>query len=218
MGSATFGSYRLVAVLSRGPSATVYRAHDTSHHDREVALKVFSRSLSADTAFRERFRRDAALLSALREPHVVPIHRHGEIDGALYLDTRLVRGSSLAEVQRSGSLDAARAAVITQQIAAATESLRRGGLGNRPLQPSDVLLTGSPGRSEFVQLVGLGLGRVAAPGTQTVLVQPTSGSGSRRRLLIAAMTVALVAAVLATVVVVRGRAVPRPMRRCRASS
>jgi hypothetical protein len=204
MGSAMFGPYRLAAVLFRGPSATVYRAHDTSHHDREVALKVFDRSLSADPAFRERFRRDAALLSALREPHVVPIHRHGEIDGALYLDMRLVRGPSLADVQRAGSLDAARASLITQQIAAATESLHGGGLGNRPLQPSDVLLTGSPGRGEFVQLVGLGLGRVAAPGTQALLVQPTSGSGPRRRLLIAAATVALVVAVLATVVVVRG--------------
>ena len=155
MDSAVFGPYRLVDVLSRGPSATVYRAHDASHHDREVALKVFSRSLSADPTFRERFRRDAGLLSALREPHVVPIHRYGEIDGALYLDMRLVRGPSLANVQRDGPLDPARAAAIAQQIAAATESLRRGGVSaNRPLQPSDVLLTGSAGRSEFGPAAG----------------------------------------------------------------
>jgi serine/threonine protein kinase len=69
---AAFGSYRLAAVISCSASATVYRAQDTSHHDRVVALKVFSRALSADPAFRARFRLDAALVGALREPHVVP--------------------------------------------------------------------------------------------------------------------------------------------------
>jgi outer membrane protein assembly factor BamB len=204
VGSAVFGPYRIAAVLSRSPSATVYRAHDTSHHDRVVALKVFDRSLSADPGFRERFRRDAGLLSALGEPHVVPIHRYGEIDGALYLDMRLVRGPSLADAQRSGSLDPARAAMISQQIAAATESMHRGGLGHRPLQPRDVLLTGSSGRPEFVQLVGLGLGRVAAREPPAVLVQPTPRRRPRRRLLLAVAAVAVVAVVLATVAAVRG--------------
>jgi hypothetical protein len=215
MGSAPFGPYRLVGVLSRGPSATVYRAHDTSHHDREVALKVFSRSLSADPAFRERFRRDAGLLSALREPHVVPIHRHGEIDGALYLDMRLVRGPSLAEALRAGPLDPTRARTIGQQIAAAGDALRRGGMGERPLDRGDVLLTGSPGR-EFVQLVGLGLGRpsAAAPPQVEALVGPFGGwappptprpgapATRKRRVLVAAAALVTVAAVLAAVVVV----------------
>jgi serine/threonine protein kinase len=147
--SAQFGPYRLAAVLSRGPSATVYRAHDTSHDDRVVALKVFGPELSANPAFRERFRRDAGRLSALREPHVVPIHRHGEIDGRLFLDMRLVRGPSLADVLRDGPLAPPRAAAIAGQIGAAAESLRAGGLGGRPLERADILLTGPPGRGEF---------------------------------------------------------------------
>ncbi len=173
MDSALFGPYRLVGVLSRGASATVYRAHDTSHHDREVALKVFSRQLSADPAFRERFSRDAGLLSALREPHVVPIHRYGEIDGAPFVDMRFVRGSSLAEALRAGLLDPALARTVGQQVGAACDALRRGGLGHRPLERGDVLLTGPRGR-EFVQLVGLGLGRppAAVPPRVDVLVGP----------------------------------------------
>lgn len=209
---AVFGPYRLEAVLARGPSATVYRALDTSHHDRVVALKVFAPALSADPAFRARFRREAGLLSALREPHVVPIHRHGEVDGALFLDMRLVRGPSLADALRAGPLEPSRAAAISGQIAAATEALRRGGLGDRPLERADVLLTGSPGRGEFVQLVGLGLGRPplhgeAAP-APAELVRPLPGrrpaQARRGRLLLAAAAVLTVAAVLTTVVVVRG--------------
>ncbi|TWF77846.1 hypothetical protein FHX44_113761 [Pseudonocardia hierapolitana] len=111
-----------------------------------MALKVFDQAPSAAPAFRARFRRDAGLLSALREPHVVPIHRHGEIDGRLYLDMRLVRGPSLDDVLRDGPPAPPRAEAIEGQIGAAMESLRRSGLGDRPLEGADVLLTGPPGR------------------------------------------------------------------------
>lgn len=60
------GPYRVVGVLSRGPSATVYRALDSGHDDRLVALKVFAPALCADAAFRDRFRRDVGVLSVLR--------------------------------------------------------------------------------------------------------------------------------------------------------
>lgn len=73
-----FGPYRLDGLLGHGPSAAVYRAVDSSHGNRVVALKV-SPQLSADAGFRERFRRDASVLGALREPRIVPIHRYGEL-------------------------------------------------------------------------------------------------------------------------------------------
>jgi hypothetical protein len=206
MGATHFGPYRLDTVLSRGAVATVYRARDTSHHDRVVALKVFDQALSADPAFRARFRRDAGLLSALREPHVVPIHRHGEIDGRLYLDMRLVRGPSLADVLRDGPLAPPRAEAIAGQIGAAMESLRRTGLGDRPLERADVLLTGPPGRGEFVQLVGMGLGRPPVPGAAVppeVLVSRPARRRRGRVLMATAAVVAVAAAVLATVVAIR---------------
>jgi len=204
VGSAQFGPYLLDAVLARGGSATVYRARDTSHDERVVAVKVFDRRLSADPGFRERFRRDAGLLSALREPHVVPIHRYGEIDGHLYLDMRLVRGPSLADVLRRGRLAPQRAEAIAGQIGAAVDALRRGGLGDRRIERSDVLLAGGPGRGEFVQLVGLGLGRppVQAAVSPTALV---SRPARHRRLVASTAAVLVVAALVAWAVFPRDR-------------
>jgi WD40 repeat protein len=205
-----FGRYRLDEQLSHGAAATVYRAVDTSQGDRIVALKVFSPLLSADPGFRARFRSDAAMLSELREPHVVPIHSYGEIDGHAYLDMRLVRGPSLAAALRTGPLDPARAHLVEQQVRVAIESLHRGGLGHRPLDRGDVLLTGSPER-EFVQLVGLGLGRPPVPPeavpAPAALLTPVPGwtpPRTRRRWTIAAVgaaVVTVVAAVAATVAV-----------------
>jgi hypothetical protein len=207
-----FGPYRLEEQFSLGPTAAVYRAVDTSHGDRVVALKVFSPQLSADPDFRARFRSDAAMLSALREPHVVPIHSYGVIDGLAYLDMRLALGPSLADALQAGPLDPARAHIVEQQVRAAVESVHRGGLGHRPLDRADVMLTGSPGRSEFVQLVGLGIGRPPVPPgavpSPVALLAPAPGwkpartGRSFRRWVLAAAAAAVVAVVSAAAVLV----------------
>jgi len=154
-----FGPYRLEMRIASGPSATVWRARDTGHGDRTVAVKVFAPHLSYDPRFVAAFRSDAARFDALREPHIVPIHSYGQINGHLYLDMRLVEGPSFAEVVQRGPLDDYRSRTIVEQIDAATASMARGGLAHRFVGPSDVILTGTPGNGEFVQLVGLGIGR-----------------------------------------------------------
>ena len=45
-----------------------------------------------DETFQIRFRREAHTAAGLIEPHVVPIHHYGQIDGRLYVDMRLIEG------------------------------------------------------------------------------------------------------------------------------
>lgn len=198
-----FGPYRLEGVLGHGPTGTVHLARDTGHHDRVVALRIPAAHLAADPAFRDRFRRDAAGVAALGEPHVAPVHRYGEVDGVPFLDVRLVRGPTLEELLRAGPLPPGRARAVAEQIASAQAALHRCGLGARPIDPSDVLVTGGPGH-EFVQLVGLGLGmppvdpgRVTSPDELVVAPRPR-----RRRLVAAVLGAILVVAVLVAVLLV----------------
>ena len=83
----------------------VLRAHDDDH-ERDVALKVLHPQWAQDEGYRDRFRREARTAARLTEPHVVPIHRYGEIDGQLFLDMRLVEGEDLDSPAMAALLNA----------------------------------------------------------------------------------------------------------------
>ncbi|MGY1644211.1 protein kinase [Geodermatophilus sp. SYSU D00703] len=172
-----FGAYRIEALLGRGGMGEVYRAYDTEH-DRVVALKVLSEHLAADAGYRERFRREAHLAARLNEPHIVPIHRYGEIDGRLFLDMRLVPGRDVAAVlAEEGPMAPARAVSVISQTARALDSAHADGLVHRDVKPSNILLTGQ-GDDEFVYLVDFGIARSTSDSTGPSLTQTGAALGS----------------------------------------
>lgn len=149
-----FGHYRLLELLGRGGMGEVWRAYDTDS-DRTVALKVLPMHLAEDQSFQDRFRREARTAAALTEPHVVPIHRFGEIDGRLYVDMRLIEGPDLATILNRGPVHPGRAVMIVEQVASALHAAHRAGLVHRDVKPSNVLV----GENDFAYLIDFGIAR-----------------------------------------------------------
>jgi serine/threonine protein kinase len=89
-----FGRYQLIELLGRGGMGEVWKAYDTTI-DRVVALKMLLPHYAQDPDFETRFRREARAAARLDDPHVVPIHDVGEIDGRLYVTMRLINGVDL---------------------------------------------------------------------------------------------------------------------------
>jgi serine/threonine-protein kinase len=148
-----FGPYELQSLLGVGGMGEVYRAYDTTK-DRTVAVKLLRAEMSADAGFQERFRRESRIAARLQEPHVIPVHDFGEINGVLYIDMRLVEGDNVhAELRRNGPLDPARAASIVGQVAAALDAAHASGLVHRDVKPENVLLT----ENDFAYLVDFGI-------------------------------------------------------------
>ena len=152
-----FGAYRLTKLLGRGGFGEVYEAYDTEKK-RTVALKLLPPSYSGNPAFRRRLFREASTAGRLNEPHVVPIHDYGEIDGRLYIDMRLIAGSDLRVVlDQGGPLDPERAVSIVEQIASALDAAHAEQIVHRDVKPANILLT--PGN--FACLVDFGLANAA---------------------------------------------------------
>ncbi len=148
----SFGCYQLIELLGRGGMGEVWRAHDTVI-DRIVALKILSADISRDEVFQRRFRREAHAVARLNSPHVVPIHTHGEIDGRLFLDMRLIEGRNLQSVLDSGPLPPERAVHVTEQIAKALHAAHKVGLLHRDVKPSNILIDDE----DYAYLIDFGL-------------------------------------------------------------
>lgn len=157
MAETEFGRYQLQGLLGRGGMGQVYRAYDTAT-DRVVAIKVLPPHLAEDKEFEQRFRREARTAAGLNDPHIVPIHSFGEIDGRLYVDMRLVEGRDLVRfiAENGGRVSPAKTVAIIEQVAAALDSAHRAGLVHRDVKPSNVLVANA---RDFVYLIDFGIAR-----------------------------------------------------------
>lgn len=166
-----FGPYRLKRLLGRGGMGEVYEAEHTIK-EWPVAVEFLSESFSRDPVFRERLKREARTAGRLQEPHVVPVHDYGEIDGQMFLEMRLVDGTDLDSVlKRFGPLTPPRAVAIITQIASALDAAHAAGVMHRDVKPQNILIT----RDDFAYLVDFG---IASPTTDEKLTQLGTAVGT----------------------------------------
>ena len=88
------GPYQIKDKLGAGGMGEVYRATDT-RLDRTVAIKVLPAHFATDPARRDRFEREARIVSSLNHPHICTLYDVGEQEGVYYLVMELVDGETL---------------------------------------------------------------------------------------------------------------------------
>jgi len=133
--------YRLEGPLGHGGMASVHLARDTEL-DRPVAIKLLAENLAGDTAFRERFLREARLAARLSHPNVVNVYDAGETgDGRPYIVMEHVSGITLADLlQQRGPLPAEEAVGLALQASRGLAHAHGAGLIHRDVKPQNLLL------------------------------------------------------------------------------
>ena len=151
------GRYRLLEAHAMGGMASVWRAHD-ERTGEVVAIKRLHPHLIEDDGARERFRREAAAMEAIRHPNVVAV-RDAILDDdepALVMD--FVAGRSVAEHTADGHrFDEAEALAVGAAVADGLGAVHERGIVHRDLKPANVLIgdDGVARLSDFGIAVGL---------------------------------------------------------------
>lgn len=138
------GKYRLVQLLGRGTSGTVYRAVDT-FTGKEVALKIVDPEIFRDPDFGDerhaQFLSEASLAGMLIHPHVVTL-----LDAVVQKDTahiamELVTGGDLSQYVVPGSLlPVAEVLEICFHCCGALDYTSRAGIIHCDIKPRNIMI------------------------------------------------------------------------------
>ncbi len=162
------GPYEIAGPIGAGGMGEVYRAKDT-RLQRTVAIKILPQHLSKDPVRKQRFEREAKIISSLNHPHICVLHDVGQQDGLDYLVMEYVEGETLAKRLEKGPLPLEQVLRYGGQIAEALDKAHRNGVAHRDLKPGNIMLTGTGAK-----LMDFGLAKPVTP--QATIATLTTGS------------------------------------------
>jgi serine/threonine protein kinase/tetratricopeptide (TPR) repeat protein len=154
----TLSHYRIVETLGTGGQATAFKAEDT-RLNRMVVIKALKPELASSETARRRFEREAALCSALDNPHIQAVYDVGEADGLYYIVLQYVEGPTLKQFMDGRPLDTLSALSLAIQLADALAVAHATGIVHRDLKPANIIV-GSGGQA---RILDFGLAKMLVP-------------------------------------------------------
>src|SRR5678816_4623177 len=136
------GAYEIQAPLGAGGMGEVYRARDT-RLDRSVAIKVLPAHLASQEDLRERFEREARVVSGLNHPNICTLYDIGRQDDIDFLVMEYLEGETLASRLKKGPLPLDQVLKAAVEIGDALDKAHRKGVTHRDLKPGNIMLTKS---------------------------------------------------------------------------
>jgi serine/threonine-protein kinase len=138
----TLAHYAIEAVVAKGASGTVFRAHDTKK-DQTVALKVLQPEFSRNEEEMQRFVRAMKTVLPLRHPNLITLHGAGKTGPYCWVAMEFVDGESMTQVIRrigvAGMLDWKYGYRVAVHIARALDYAHGQGILHRNVAPQNIL-------------------------------------------------------------------------------
>jgi serine/threonine protein kinase/Tol biopolymer transport system component len=165
------GPYEIVSPLGGGGMGEVYRARDT-RLGRDVAIKVLPEGLTRDEDRLWRFQQEARVIATLNHPNILGIHDIGTHEGAPYLVSEFLEGTTLREKLDTGPLPVRRAIEYALGIAQGLAAAHDKGIVHRDLKPENLFIT----RDGRVKVLDFGLAKLVRPDerSETAVTLPSA--------------------------------------------
>jgi len=137
--SELFPQLEIVELVGKGGMGAVYKARQPGL-DRFVAIKVLPPEVGRDSAFADRFVREARAMARLSHPNIVAIYDFGQTGGLFYFVMDYVDGANLRQTLQAGKLKPEEALAIVPQICDALQFAHDEGIVHRDIKPENVLI------------------------------------------------------------------------------
>jgi tetratricopeptide (TPR) repeat protein/predicted Ser/Thr protein kinase len=131
----------VIEMLGQGGMGVVYRVRQRGL-DREAALKIMPPRASGDSAFSERFGREARALARLNHPNIITVYDFGCAGDLYYFLMEYVDGANLRQLLRAGRIWPRQALSIVPQICDALQYAHDEGVVHRDIKPENILIDG----------------------------------------------------------------------------
>lgn len=158
VGRCIANKYDVLGKLGEGAMGDVFRVRHRGLK-RESALKVLNRH---EPQIRDRFAREAAVASRIRDPHVVQVFDCGAEGDLLFYEMELLAGESLGEtLKATPRLPWLRARHIVLQICDGVQAMHAAGVVHRDLKPDNIFRVTHAGDHDFIKLLDFGIAKLA---------------------------------------------------------
>ncbi len=158
VGSTLQDRYRIDAFLAEGAMGAVYRGHRIGL-DRPVAIKFLGTNFASSPTAKQRFEREARVMSQLDHPNCVSVIDFG-ISPAPFIVMEFVTGETLRELMDEGPVSVRRALYLSRGILAGLAHAHELNIVHRDIKPANVMITRAAGTEGLVRILDFGLAKL----------------------------------------------------------
>jgi len=156
----TLGSFRVISLLGEGGMGRVYLAEHVLI-GRRAAIKVLAAEIADNEDFVSRFFTEARAVNDIRHPNIVEVTDFGTFGKLPFIVMELLDGETLEQrLVNVRMLDAASAARVVAQVAAAVGAGHEHGMVHRDLKPANIFLRNHPDYPDFVKVLDFGIAKL----------------------------------------------------------
>jgi predicted ribosomally synthesized peptide with SipW-like signal peptide len=148
--------YELLDQIGHGGMGVVYRARDAAL-DRDVAVKLLSDRIPADSPAAQRFLSEARITGQLQHPGIPAVHQVGTLaDGRPFLAMKLVKGRTLDALLKNPGPSSPNLLAVFEHVCQTVGYAHAHAVIHRDLKPANVMV----GAFGEVQVMDWGLAKV----------------------------------------------------------
>lgn len=150
-------NYSIIRKLGEGAMGQVFLAKNKSIH-QFVAVKMLNPRYSGNPVLRERFRREAMMLSSLNHPNIVKFLNYVENENGIFLIMEYVDGMTLEDYlnTKTGLLVESNAFPLMLQILDAFEYAHDHNVIHRDIKPGNIFVT----REGQIKILDFGIAQI----------------------------------------------------------